>query len=297
MALADAKPEGAQIESAGQTTPTFSSLSVRNVLFGTDFSLSSEAALPYAAAICRRFGSTLHTAHILSDTILLMMSGGDCVTLSTLQEDAISEARHKLDQISERIAGIPHRNYIRCGQVWRKISEISDDNQVDLIVVGTHGRTGLGKMLLGSTAEDILRHASCPVLAVGPKVSGRAKLPALESHGRDLAPPELELRQLLFATNFTRSAQRLAQAAVQLSEEPHTRLTLMHVLGRRHPAGKRSRLDRGWKTKAPGSDSHQRCVPAPPGNVDRNRTGARTHPENRSRARSRHDHPRRAIVR
>jgi nucleotide-binding universal stress UspA family protein len=231
MALVNAKPEGTQSESVGKTTTTFSSLSVRNVLFATDFSPSSEAALPYAAAICRRFGSTLHAAHILSDASLLMMAGGaDYVSPSTIREAAISEARQKLAQISERIEGIPHRNYIGYGQVWTKLSGIIDDNQVDLIVAGTHGRTGLGKMLLGSVAEDILRHASCPVLTVGPKVSGRARLPALESHGRDLAPPELELRQLLFATNFARSAERTAQVAFQLAEEFHARLTLMHVL-------------------------------------------------------------------
>jgi len=231
MALVDGKLEGPQIESVGKMTTTFSSLSVRNVLFATDFSPSSEAALPYAAAICRRFGSTLHNAHVLSDASLLMMTGGaDYVSLRTIQEGDISVARQKLDQISGRIEGIPHRNYIRCGQVWRKLSGIIDDHQIDLIVVGTHGRTGLGKMLLGSVAEDILRHASCPVLTVGPKVSGRARLPVPASHGRDLAPPELELRQLLCATNFAPSAERIAQAAFQLAEEFHARLTLLHVL-------------------------------------------------------------------
>jgi len=101
---------------------------------------------------------------------------------------------------------------------------------VNLIVVGTHGRTGLGKPLLGSVAEAILRHAPCPVLTVGPKVCGRAKLPSLGSHGRDLAPLELELRQILFATNFGTNSARVAQEAIALAKAFRSRLTLLHVI-------------------------------------------------------------------
>jgi len=154
----------------------------------------------------------------------------DYVSMGTIYEDAHTEAKEKLDQLSDRLEGIPHRSYVRHGQVWKNLAAIIDDNQVDLIVVGTHGRTGLGKLLLGSVAEDILRHASCPVLTVGPKVSGRAKLPALQSRGRDLAPLELELREIVFATNFAKSAERIAQEAVSLAAEFQARLTLMHVI-------------------------------------------------------------------
>jgi len=170
-----------------------SPLAVENIVFATDFSPTSEAALPYGAAICRRFGSTLHTVHVISETGLLMMSGGvDYVSMGTIYEDAQNEAKERLDRISEHLEGISHRDYVRYGQVWKNLAAIIAENEVDLLVVGTHGRTGLGKLLLGSVAENILRHAQCPVLTVGPKVSGRAKLPELSSRGRDLAPPELE---------------------------------------------------------------------------------------------------------
>ncbi len=206
-------------------------LSVKNVLFATDFSETSEAALPYATAICRCFGGTLHSAHVLSDASLLMMTGGvDYVGMSTIYEDAHTEAGVKLDQISSRLEGIKHHNYIRHGQVWKSLAGIVDENQIDLIVVGTHGRSGLGKLLLGSVAEDILRHAPCPVLTVGPKVCGRAKLPALQTRGRDLAAIELELQQIVFATNFDQCSLYVAQKAVALAEEFRARLTLLHVI-------------------------------------------------------------------
>jgi nucleotide-binding universal stress UspA family protein len=211
-----------------QTTPA---LALKNVLFATDFSATSDAALPYATAICRRFGSTLHAAHVLSDATLLMMTGGvDYVSMSTIYEDANTEAREKLDLICGRCEGIPHSNYVRHGQVWKNLAVIIEENDIDLIVVGTHGRTGLGKLLLGSVAEDILRHAACPVLTVGPKVSGRNKLPAFQDKGRDLAPVELDLRQIVFATNFAQSSALIAQTAVSLAEEFRARLTLVHVI-------------------------------------------------------------------
>lgn len=231
MALIEAKLEEKKSVRAGSQVPQTTALSVKNVLFATDFSATSEAALPYATAICRHFGSMLHTAHVLSDASILMMTGGvDYVSLSTIYEDAHTEAKEKLDQISGRLEGIPHCNYVRHGQVWENLAGIVQDEEIDLIVLGTHGRTGLGKLLLGSVAEDILRHAPCPVLTVGPKVSGRAKLPEFQRRGRDLAPLDLELRQIVFATNFAQNSALVAQEAISLAEEFRARLTLLHVI-------------------------------------------------------------------
>ncbi len=218
-------------EVPGKVTTSFSAISVRNVLFATDFSPTSEAALPYATAICRHFGSTLHLAHVMSDTGLLMMSGGvDYISMGTIYEDAHTEAKEKLDAIALQLGEIPFRCYVRHGQVWKNLEEIVEDSKIDLIVVGTNGRGGFSKLLLGSVAEDILRHAICPVLTVGPQVAGRAKLAAPQGRGRDVAPVDLELREILFATNFGRNAARAARAAVGLAEEFHARLTLLHVI-------------------------------------------------------------------
>ncbi len=232
MALVETHLEETKSAVAEREVPQkTAAIAVKNVLFATDFSACSEAALPYATAICRRFGSTLHTAHVLSDASLLMMTGGvDYVSMSTIYEDAHTEAKEKLDQISDRLEGIPHHNYVRHGQVWKNLAGIIEENHIDLIVLGTHGRAGLGKLLLGSVAEDILRHASCPVLTVGPKVSGHPKLPAFQKRGRDLAPLELELREIVFATNFDQYSVRVAQEAVSLAEEFCSRLTLVHVI-------------------------------------------------------------------
>ncbi|HEX4786547.1 MAG TPA: universal stress protein [Candidatus Sulfotelmatobacter sp.] len=231
MALIEAKVEEKKSPRTEREESRATALSVKNVLFATDFSATSEAALPYATAVCRHFGSTLHIAHVMSDASILMMTGGvDYVSLSTIYEDAHTEAKEKLEQISGRLEGIRHLTYVRHGQVWENLAGVVQEEGIDLIVLGTHGRSGLGKLLLGSVAENILRHATCPVLTVGPKVSGSAKLPAFQNPRRDLAPVELELKQIVFATNFAENSRCVAQEAVSLAEEFGARLTMLHVI-------------------------------------------------------------------
>jgi len=206
-------------------------ISVKNVLYATDFSAASETALPYASAICRHFGGTLHVAHVLSDANLLMMTGGvDYVSVGTLYEDAYSSAQQKVKEVATRLGEIPCRTHVRHGQVWTNLRDIVEENGIDLIVVGSHGRGGFGKLLMGSVAEDILRHSPCPVLTVGPKVRGRSRLPELRRRGRELAPVELELEQIIYATNLTPASLAAGRVAVALAREFEARLTLMHVI-------------------------------------------------------------------
>jgi len=217
-------------------------LSLKNVLYATDFSATSEAALPFAAAICRTFASTLHIAHVLSDTSLLLMTGGvDYVSLGTVYDAAQTDAEEKIQQVVARLGDIPSKTYVAHGPVWTRLSTIVGENEIDLIVVGTHGRTGLGKLLLGSVAENILRHASCPVLTVGPRALGWAKFLQAHSQGGEQGPADLDLRSIVFATNFSPASLSVAPVAIALAERCGARLTLMHVFENytnlEHPPG------------------------------------------------------------
>src|SRR5208282_6395289 len=113
MAFIESGTQESKGTTADQKTPA--AISIKNVLFATDFSSTSDAALPYATAICRRFGATLHAAHILSDANLLLMTGGvDYVSMGTIYEDAHSEANEKLAQLAARLE-VPIRCYVRHG--------------------------------------------------------------------------------------------------------------------------------------------------------------------------------------
>jgi nucleotide-binding universal stress UspA family protein len=203
-------------------------VSVKNVLVATDFSQTSEDALPYAVAISRRYGSTLHAVHVIADADFLVPSQPVDATGFTL-EAALRESWAKMHSLALRLEGLPHYTYVLHGRVGQVISDLIRVHQIDLLVVGTHGRSGVEKLLLGSVAEDVLRRASCSVLTVGPQVSGRAKLPVQGDH-RDLPPIEIDLRQIVYATDFTPNSVSAATYAISLAQEFQARITLMHVM-------------------------------------------------------------------
>jgi nucleotide-binding universal stress UspA family protein len=204
-------------------------VSLKNILFATDFSNVSEGALPYAAAMSLRYGGMVHVAHVLPEIILVRPSPIDPVTIGSIYEDAHSAAQEKMQQLSLKIKGFPHHTYIRHGKVSEVLSEIIREHQIDLLVAGTHGRTGVGKLLMGSVAEEIFRQATCPVFTVGPRVPQLSSSP-VRRHDAELAPAKLEFRHILYATDFTPHSLAGASYAFSLAREFRTRLTLLYVI-------------------------------------------------------------------
>ena len=206
-------------------------ISLKNVLFATDFSQASEAALPYAAAINRRYGSQLHVVHTVSPASYLIPSApGVPSTVESMHDAVLANARQRMETLASQLTPAPYHTYIREGEVWEGLSEMIRTHEIDLLVVGTHGRTGLEKLVLGSIAEEILRQAPCPVLTVGSKVSGRAKLPAAEGEGKHLNPVDISLRQIVYATDFSPESLAAAPYAASLAQEFQAKLTLLHVI-------------------------------------------------------------------
>jgi len=201
---------------------------IKNVLFATDFSDASEAALPYVAALSLRYGSTIHLAHVLPDVTFLRPGAPDPAVMGSIYEDAHSGAQEKMQRLADRLKGFPHHTYLRHGETCEVLSEIISEQKVDLVIAGTHGRTGLGKMVMGSVAEEILRRASCPVLTVGPKVVGTVT-PA-PRRDRELPPAQINIHQILYATDFKQESVEAVSHAVSLAREFRARLALLHVI-------------------------------------------------------------------
>jgi len=111
----------------------------------------------------------------------------------------------------------PHETILRQGDTWAELSKIIQDKNVDLVVVGTQGRGIVGTLLLGSVAESIIRHAGCPVLSIGPEV-----VSSLLDHE--------QMKQVLFATDFSDSSCRALNYALSFAEENDAALTLLHVV-------------------------------------------------------------------
>ena len=202
------------------TTATGARTGVSNILYVTDFSQPSEAALPFAIAAARRYGAKIHALHALLP-VPYMVTAPETIATSMATEGDI--ARADMQKVESRLAEMPHDATIARGPaVWKVIQQAIRDSDADLVVLGTHGRTGALKFLMGSVAEEILRRSPVPVITIGPGV-------------REFFDGEtpFQPRRVLFATDFTPDSMAAAPYAVKLAQENHARLTLLHVLRNR----------------------------------------------------------------
>lgn len=142
----------------------------QRVLWPTDFSELSLRGGRYARGFCEHFGAELHIIHVvpppLSPDVSLVVPAEVPVALS--EPELVQASQKALDAlVKENFAGYAKVvTKVFFGNPWPSICSYAKDNDIDLIIVTTHGRTGLGHVLIGSTAERIVQHAPCPVLTV-----------------------------------------------------------------------------------------------------------------------------------
>lgn len=144
---------------------------IENILFPTDFSECAEHALKYAIIFAQQNSAKLHLLHVVEkyvDVPLFVRLH----TPASVSEEAIhnameDEARKQLSEIAERVGpDIETTISVPVGIAHQEIIEFAEQQKIDMIVIGTHGRTGLSHVLVGSVVERVVRLASCPVLTV-----------------------------------------------------------------------------------------------------------------------------------
>lgn len=195
-----------------------SRISLKNVLFLTDFSEASEAALPCAADIARAYGAKIFALHVFKPAPC-MCTGAELAEVAIEAEEEMVKAA--ILRLEAQLTGVEYELIVeRDGDIWPPAQQAIKDHKIDLIVLGTHGRTGAEKLLLGSVAEEIFRHALVPALTIGP---GARAIP--HNGGR--------FRRVLFASDFSTASLDAAPYAVSLAQENEARLLLLHVM--RHP--------------------------------------------------------------
>ena len=169
-------------------------LSLKHILVATDFSPISIVALRHALGIARRYHSNVSLLHVI-DTSIYGAAGPDGISADTecAQRDAEQiEAGLRRDGSLE---GLKFDFTVSVGPVWSTIAEAIEEKRCAVLVLGTHGRTGLRKLALGSVAECAFREAPCPVMTVGPKVLQSKSCGAEAKHflvPTDLSPQSLE---------------------------------------------------------------------------------------------------------
>ncbi len=203
-------------------TQVIAPVAIHNILFATDFSAASNNAARYAALFARQSDATIVIMHVLP---------------SSLQPDLDNpahpidlhgrEAQRKLLRTENRqeFSGVPHQVMLKRGELWWTIADVVNSNLIDIIVVGTHGRSGLKKLLLGSEAEAILQRSRVPVLTVGPAADRN----------------DIGFDRILCCTDLSPGSEAALAFAASLAGQPERRLTLLHVISHAETGADQSR--------------------------------------------------------
>ena len=191
-------------------------VSISKIMVTTDFSQASDRALNYAIALARRYDARIYLAHVITPDPFQFaepqLAQATYEKVRQAAEEGISDIL-----ISGKLRGVPHEVLLEEGNVWPSLDKLIVQNEIDLVVVGTHGRGKVQKLLIGSVAEEIFRKADCAVLTVGLAV-------------KNAGAKEVELNHILFATDFGPGAEKAAAYAFSLAQERNATLTLLHVI-------------------------------------------------------------------
>ena len=190
------------------TVPT--RVKLKNILFATDFTPSAQFALSYACNLAHAYDAKVYSVNVLPHLVFVEGVEPD-------PEQTRLQAEQQLAALvgTASFKGIRHEQLIMQGEVAEVLAKLVRNYEIDLIVIGTSGRKGLQKLLMGSVAEEVFRNAECPVLTVGPHAT--------------CWPADGKVRHILYATDFGPESVHGLPYAISLAEENRARLTLLHV--------------------------------------------------------------------
>ena len=217
----------------------------KNILIATDFSPESESALQYALAIAVRYRSKIDLVHVLEPVAHDFL---DTARMNVVEEQLRRTAEERMEKEAHEIRSVPHQIHLVNGVAAEMIDTVAQDTAADLVVLGTKGAEGISKLLNGSTAEEVFRRVSCPVLIIGPHVQQPS--------------PEANLKHILFPTDLVSDECGATASAVSLAQKHDTNLTLLHVL-----ANVRSYLKSDFMTFEKPYVNLMRCLIPPEANL------------------------------
>jgi len=191
-------------------------IELQRVMFATDFSDASLAPLPLVSSIAHKYGSQVFVVNVSTPDPYTMVSPEAVAVLQHKEElKAQSKVQHLLK--TKELAGLSTTAVVRSGLPTEELVRFVREHRIDLAILGTHGRTGLKHLLMGSVAEDLFRHLPCPVLTVGPNVS-KASMQATD------------IKHILFPTDLSDESQAVFPYLASLASQYKASLTLLHVL-------------------------------------------------------------------
>jgi len=191
---------------------------IRSVMVATDFSEASAKPLWHAVAVAGCHQAKFYLAHVVS-SLGLTIAGPDALALT---EEAVRREALQLEDELVRtgsLNGLSHQIIIRQGDIWPELQRVIREQEIDVVVIGTHGREGVKKFLLGSVAEQIFRQADCMVLTVGPACYQEPRVGKAASNAT-----------LLYPTDFGQASLHALPAAVSCANQFGAKLVLLNIL-------------------------------------------------------------------
>jgi nucleotide-binding universal stress UspA family protein len=187
---------------------------LRNILFATDFSEASMHALPYVAVIAGKLSSSVYLCHIVEPNPLVFSAPE---AAPSLYEGMRNQAITQLEALahSPELKDLEPKTVVGEGAIGDALPNLVVEKKIDLIVMGTHGRTGMRRLLLGSAVEAVCRVATCPVLTVGPSLAPR---------------PATTFSRILFPTDLSDDSKRILPYLRDMAEEYQSAITVLHVM-------------------------------------------------------------------
>ena len=200
------------------------SVRIKHILCATDFSEGSRRALDYAIVLARWYHARLSVVHV--HQLSIPTSGGPYAGPEGLQPILLTELERRalLERLEAEVAADRAAAHVTLEIALDEGANIAESivsraviTSADIIVIGTHGRSGFERLMLGSVAERVLRKAACPVLTV-------------PIHSRDVVPRVHSIRRVLCPVDFSRSSHEALAYAAAFADQAQARLTILHVL-------------------------------------------------------------------
>ena len=184
---------------------------MKTILCALDFSAVSAVVLRYSHALARKHSARLLLVHIV-DALPIVAPA-----ITSEYEQAVGAARKRLEDMTHNLSAAGAEIVVEVGDSALELIELAASLKADLVVLGTHGRSGLDKLLMGSTAEEVLSAADCPVITIGPEVT---------------LPQEPSIRRVLLPLDFSPQSLAAIDLAVAVAQQWDAQLFLLHVLER-----------------------------------------------------------------
>lgn len=197
-----------------QLTPV--GVGIRNVLIATDFSSCSNQALNLGLRLAKEHLAQAHVVLVVPSEEFMIAGPEAYVAARNAAARDLETLKVELKNVSGYVEGSDYHLYLLEGYIAPSILTFAQQKNIDLIVMGTHGRGGLGKALMGSVAELVFRGSAVPVMTIGPHAKHVVEA---------LAP-----KTILVAADFTAASERAVRYAAAMASEYKSRLTLVHVL-------------------------------------------------------------------